>query len=113
MKKMEESRRKIFIEDISKETKTSIGVLLILLGWLMKEGKVGDIYIKHTKAKIDVDFVGFSAGDIYQVLNDASQKTIEEILQLSPITIEATLLGLGWLMKEGKLHFENNLISLS
>ena len=108
-----QSEEKFFIEDISKETKTSIGVLLILLGWLMKEGKVGDIYVKHTKAEIDVDLVGSSACDIYQVLNDAYPKSIEEILQLSPITIEATLLGLGWLMKEGKLHFENNLIRLS
>jgi len=107
-----QSGEKIFIEDISKETKASIGVLLILLGWLMKEGKVGDIYVKQTKSKIDVNFVGVSAGDIYQVLNDAYPKSIEEILQLSPITIEATLLGLGWLLREGKLHFENNLISL-
>ena len=28
-------------------------------------------------------------------------------------SMEATLLGLGWLMKEGKLLFDNNLISLS
>ena len=109
-----QSEEKIFIEDISKETKTSIGVLLILLGWLMKEGKVGDIYVKHTKVKIDAEFVGFSAGDVYNAVGQANKAlTVEEIAKNAKISTERAFLGIGWLMKEGQLHFENNLIGLS
>ena len=105
---------KIFIEDISKETKTSIGVLLILLGWLMKEGKVGDIYVKHTEVKIDASFVAFSAGDVYCAVVGANKAlTVEEIAKNAKISTERAFLGIGWLMKEGKLHFENNLIGIS
>ncbi len=109
-----QSEEKFFIEDISIETKTSIGVLLILLGWLMKEGKVGDIYVKRTMKEISVEEVGFSAGDVYNALQAANKAlTVAEIAKSAMISTGRAFLGIGWLVKEGKLHLENNLISLS
>ena len=122
------TEQEVFVEDISKETNNSIGIVLIHLGWLMKEGKVNDswnLYINNTR--INVELVGFSAGDVFQVLASASYPiSIDNIIEenskqnkfaenplLGEGSMEATLLGLGWLMKEGKLLFENNLISLS
>ena len=123
-----QSEEKIFIEDISKETNNSIGIVLIHLGWLMKEGKVDaswNLYFESTR--LNSELAGFSAGDVYQVLASASypisiNNIIEENSKQSRImedpilgegSMEATLLGLGWLMKEGRLLFDNNLISLS
>ena len=123
------TEQEVFVEDISKETNNSIGIVLIHLGWLMKEGKVNDswnLYINNTRIN-NVELVGFSAGDVFQVLASASYPiSIDNIIEenskqnkfaenplLGEGSMEATLLGLGWLMKEGKLLFENNLISLS
>ena len=123
-----QSGKKIFIEEISKETNYSIGIILIHLGWLMKEGKVDDswnLYINNTR--LNGELAGFSAGDVFHVLASASypisiDNIIEENSNLNrfmedPLlglgSMEATLLGLGWLMKEGKLFFDNNLIGLS
>ena len=106
---------KIYIEDISKEIKKSIGIILVNLGWLFKEGKVDDswnLYVKRNMTQICNELAGFSAGDVYFVIADHPFLSIDKIIELSPISIEATLLGLGWLMKEGKLQIENNLISL-
>ena len=122
------TEQEVFVEDISKETNNSIGIVLIHLGWLMKEGKVNDswnLYINNTR--INGELVGFSAGDVFQVLASASYPiSIDNIIEenskqnkfaenplLGEGSMEATLLGLGWLMKEGRLLFENNLISLS
>lgn len=123
-----QSGKKIFIEEISKETNKSIGIILIHLGWLMKEGKVDDtwnLYINNTH--LNGELAGFSAGDVYQLLASASHPiSIDNIIEenskqnrfmedplLGLGSMEATLLGLGWLMKEGQLLFDNNLISLS
>ena len=115
-----QSKERIYIEEIAEKTKTSIGIIFINLGWLMKEGKVDDswnIYVKRTMTQISIDLAGFSAGDVYQALAKTSfplplEDLIEEVFKLPPTSIEGILLGLGWLMKEGKLHIENNLISL-
>lgn len=125
------TEQEVFIEDISKETNNSIGIVLIHLGWLMKEGKVDsswNICTRHTKTPINhPELAGFSAGDVYHLLASASYPiSIDNIIEenskqnrfmedplLGLGSMEATLLGLGWLMKEGKLHFDKNLISLS
>ena len=48
--------------------------------------------------------VGFKAGDVYQSLAAAGKAlTVKEIAKAAKISDEETLLGLGWLLKEGKL----------
>ena len=58
---------------------------------------------------IDAMSVGFKAGDVYQTLKDAENAlSVEEIAKAANITTEETLLGMGWLLKEGKIKGEDN-----
>lgn len=58
---------------------------------------------------IDAMSVGFKAGDVYQTLKDAENAlSVAEIAKAANITAEETLLGMGWLLKEGKIKGEDN-----
>lgn len=47
---------------------------------------------------------GFRAGDVYQALAaNNTAMSLDEIAKAANITPEATLLGMGWLFKEGKI----------
>ena len=64
---------------------------------------------------VNAENAGFKAGDVYQALA-AEQKalTVKEIAKAAKISEEETLLGLGWLFKEGKLQStEDNKIALA
>lgn len=53
--------------------------------------------------------VGFKAGDVYQTLKEAENAlSVAEIAKTANITTEETLLGMGWLLKEGKIKGEDN-----
>ena len=62
---------------------------------------------------INAESVGFKAGDVYQALATAEKAlSVAEIAKAAKITEEETLLGMGWLFKEGKkrktrLHWLN------
>ncbi len=57
---------------------------------------------------INSETAGFRAGDVYQALAAAGKSlTVSEIAKAAGITKEQTLLGLGWLFKEGKVKGEN------
>ena len=61
---------------------------------------------KAAKATIAVNAenAGFKAGDVYQALAAAEKAlSVKEIAKAAKISEEETLLGLGWLFKEGKL----------
>ncbi len=62
--------------------------------------------VKAAKATVIVNAenIGFKAGDVYQALAAAGQAlNVKEIAKAASISEEETLLGLGWLFKEGKL----------
>ncbi len=53
---------------------------------------------------INAENIGFKAGDVYQALAKAEKAlTVDEIAKAAKISSEETMLGLGWLFKEGKL----------
>jgi len=64
---------------------------------------------------VNAENIGFKAGDVYQALAAAERAlTVEEIAQAASISNEETLLGLGWLFKEGKLlSAEDNKVVLA
>ncbi len=64
---------------------------------------------------VNAETIGFKAGDVYQALAAAEKAlTVDEIAKAAKITKEETLLGLGWLFKEGKLlSTEDNKIVLA
>ena len=74
---------------------------------------------KRTAAKkvvfdINAESAGFKAGDVYQALATAEKAlSVAEIAKAAKITEEETLLGMGWLFKEGKIKAEENKITLA
>lgn len=64
---------------------------------------------------VNAETIGFKAGDVYQALAAAEKAlNVDEIAKAAKITKEETLLGLGWLFKEGKLlSTEDNKVVLA
>lgn len=70
------------------------------------------------KATVTVDLssenVGFKAGDVYNALAAENKGlTVSEIAKAAKITVEETYLGIGWLLKEGKINSEDDKIVLA
>lgn len=73
---------------------------------------------KTTAKKVVVDVnaenVGFRAGDVYQALAAAEKPlSVVEIAKAASISNEEVYLGIGWLLKEGKIKAEENLLTLA
>lgn len=74
---------------------------------------------KKTAAKkevlaINAENVGFKAGDVYNALAAAEKAlTVAEIAKKAKISNDEALLGLGWLLKEGKVKADDNKIVLA
>ena len=74
---------------------------------------------KATAAKKEVLYlneenVGFKAGDVYQALAAAGKAlSLAEIAKAAKITAEDAILGIGWLLKEGKIKNEDNKLVLA
>ncbi len=64
---------------------------------------------------VSAESIGFKAGDVYQALAAAEAAlSVKEIAKKANISEEETLLGLGWLFKEGKLNgTEDNKVVLA
>ena len=63
---------------------------------------------------VNAENAGFKAGDVYQALAAAGKAlTVKEIAKAAKISEEETLLGLGWLFKEGKLANEDEKVTLA
>ena len=64
---------------------------------------------------LNAENVGFKAGDVYQTLAAVGKAlNVKEIAKAAKISEEETLLGLGWLLKEGKLvATDDNKITLA
>ena len=63
---------------------------------------------------INAENAGFKAGDVYQALAAAGKAlTVKEIAKAAKISEEETLLGLGWLFKEGKLVNDDEKVTLA
>ena len=89
-----------------------------------KAAETTEVAVKKTTKKaavkaeavlaVNAENIGFKAGDVYQALA-AEQKalTVNEIAKAAKISEEETLLGLGWLFKEGKLVTADNKITLA
>ena len=63
---------------------------------------------------VNAENAGFKAGDVYQALaSEAKALTVAEIAKVAKISNEEVLLGLGWLLKEGKVKDEANKVVLA
>ncbi|MBO4482893.1 MAG: winged helix-turn-helix domain-containing protein [Prevotella sp.] len=69
---------------------------------------------KVTQISINAENVGFKAGDVYQALAKAEKAlSVAEIAKAAKITTEEAYLGLGWLLKEGKVTSVESGIALA
>ena len=69
--------------------------------------------VKATLA-VNAENAGFKAGDVYQALAAAEKAlSVKEIAKAANISEEETLLGLGWLFKEGKLVSAEDKVTLA
>ena len=69
-----------------------------------------------SKKGISVDTVnaGFRAGDVYEALHAAGEaKTVDELVKLTGKTEVEVLLGIGWLLKEGKIKGDGGKVVLA
>lgn len=68
----------------------------------------------EVEVAVSAENAGFRAGDVYQALA-ASEKplSVAEIAKVANITNEEVYLGIGWLLKEGKVKNEENLVTLA
>ena len=70
---------------------------------------------KAVKATLSIteENIGFKAGDVYQAIAKAEKGlSVAEIAKNAGISTEEVYLGLGWLLKEGKVASENEVIVL-
>jgi len=69
---------------------------------------------KKTVVAVNAENAGFKAGDVYQALAAAGEAlSVKEIAKAAKISEEETLLGLGWLFKEGKLNSVEDKVTLA
>lgn len=69
---------------------------------------------KKVEIAVSAENAGFRAGDVYQTLAAAEKPmTVAEIAKAANISTEEVYLGTGWLLKEGKVKNEENLITLA
>lgn len=63
---------------------------------------------------VDAENAGFRAGDVYNALHDNDgAKSVKELVKLTGKTEVEVLLGIGWLLKEGKLKGEDGKVVLA
>ena len=63
---------------------------------------------------VDAENAGFRAGDVYQALSAAgSALSVCELAKATEKTETEVLLGIGWLLKEGKVKGENGKVVLA
>ena len=69
---------------------------------------------KKAGVAVNAENACFKAGDVYQALAAAEKAlSVNEIAKAAKISEEETLLGLGWLFKEGKLATADEKITLA
>ena len=69
---------------------------------------------KAASIVLNAENAGFKAGDVYQALAAAEKAlSVKEIAKAAKISEEETLLGLGWLFKEGKLNADDEKVTLA
>lgn len=69
---------------------------------------------KTTVLTLNAENAGFKAGDVYQTLAAAETAlSVAEISKLAKISEAETILGIGWLFKEGKIKDEGAKVTLA
>ena len=69
---------------------------------------------KKVEVALTAENVGFKAGDVYEALAAAGKAlSVAEVAKTAKISTEEVYLGIGCLLKEGKVKEENNNVTLA
>ncbi|MGI6244062.1 MAG: winged helix-turn-helix domain-containing protein [Prevotella sp.] len=69
---------------------------------------------KKAEVKVDAENAGFRAGDVYQALSAAGAAlSVAELAKATKKTETEVLLGIGWLLKEGKVKGDGGKVVLA
>lgn len=69
---------------------------------------------KEEEIFLNAENAGFRAGDVYQALAAADHAlTLAEVAKAAEISVPDAILGIGWLLKEGKIKDEDNKLVLA
>ncbi len=69
---------------------------------------------KKAGIAVDAENAGFRAGDVYQALFAAGKSlTVAELAEATAKTETEVLLGIGWLLKEGKVKGDEGKVVLA
>ncbi len=69
---------------------------------------------KKAETTVDAENTGFRAGDVYQALFAAGAAlSVAELAKATQKTETEVLLGIGWLLKEGKVKGEDGKVTLA
>ena len=69
---------------------------------------------KATEILVDAENAGFRAGDVYQALSAAGTAlSVSELCKATGKSETEILLGIGWLLKEGKIKGEDGKVVLA
>ncbi len=69
---------------------------------------------KATEILVDAENAGFRAGDVYQALSAAGTAlSVSELCKATGKSETEILLGIGWLLKEGKIKGEQGKVVLA
>ncbi len=78
------------------------------------EAKKTTVAKKEETIFLNAENAGFRAGDVYQALAAADHAlSLAEIAKAAEISTEDAILGIGWLLKEGKIKDEDNKVALA
>ena len=76
--------------------------------------KTAEKKVAKSEVFVDAENAGFRAGDVYNALHDnEGAKSVKELVKLTGKTEVEVLLGIGWLLKEGKLKGEDGKVVLA
>lgn len=69
---------------------------------------------KKAEVSLSAEHVGFRAGDVYQALAAAEKAlSVAEVTKATKMTAEEAYLGIGWLLKEGKVKEADGKVALA
>ncbi len=78
------------------------------------EAKKTTVAKKEETIFLNAENAGFRAGDVYQALAAADHAlSLAEVAKAAEISTEDAILGIGWLLKEGKIKDEDNKVALA
>jgi len=110
------------IKNIVRETRVPKAIVLFMLGYILRELKYNDSFRKVWKCTgirndgnaIDLNYIYLTSTDVYRELKKANKGiTVTKIRLDLGLTIEATLIAIGWLYKDNKLTFVNDSVVLN